>query len=254
MDEGWTRWLLDQYEFKYDTLHDADVRNTELSQYDAIIIPDQEPLHILHGHGPNRMPSAYTGGLGLEGALALEEYVQHGGTLITFDEASDFAIEQFGLPVKNVTKDLSSKQFFIPGSLIRTQVNTQHPLAYGMQPEVGASFNQSRAFETVFQDRTGEGGKEDIQKAPQPPVEIIARYAKKDLLMSGWALGEDKYIANKAAMVRVGHGKGNVILLGFRPQFRGQPRGTYKLIFNSIYSGTIQDFPEVKPAPEAEEE
>ena len=254
MDEGWTRWLLDQYEFEYDTLHDADVRNAGLSQYDAIIIPDQEPLHILHGHGPGTMPEEYTGGIGLDGALALEEYVKQGGTLITFDEASDFAIEQFGLPVKNVTKDLPSKQFFIPGSLIRTQINTQHPLAYGMQPEVAASFNKSRAFEIIFQDRTGEGGKEDIQKAPPPPVEVIAHYAKKDLLMSGWALGEDKYIAGKAAMVRVGHGKGEVILFGFRPQFRGQPRGTYKLIFNAIYSGTIQDFPEVKPALEAEEE
>jgi len=247
MDEGWTRWLLDQYEFVYDTLHDADIRNRKLSQYDAIIIPDQHPPHILHGHGPNRMPEEYTGGMGLEGALALEEYVKQGGTLITFDEASDFAIEQFGLPVKNVTKGLSAKQFFIPGSLIRTKVKTQHPLAYGMQDEVAASFNQSRAFEVVEQDRKGEGGNENIQHGPQPPVEVIARYAKEDLLMSGWALGENKYLANKAAMLRVRHGNGNVILFGFRPQFRGQSRGTYKLIFNSIFSGTISDFPEVNP-------
>ena len=254
MDEGWTRWLLDQYEFAYDTLHDADVRNTALSQYDVIIIPDQQPLHILHGHGLNRMPEEYTGGLGLEGALALEAYVKRGGTLITFDEASDFVIEQFGLPVNNVTKDLSSKQFFIPGSLIRTKVNTQHPLAYGMQEEVAASFNQSRAFEVVIQERKGEGGNEDIQPSPQPPVEVIARYAKNDLLMSGWALGEDQYIADKAAMLRVRHGEGNVILFGFRPQFRGQPRGTYKLIFNSIYSGTIRNFPTINTEVPAEEE
>jgi glutamine amidotransferase-like uncharacterized protein len=235
MDEGWTRWLMEQYAFAVDTLHDKDLLSKNLSTYQAIIIPDQETHEILNGHAPGTMPDVYTGGVGLEGTLALKKYVAQGGTLITFDGASDFAIEQFGLPVKNVVAGLTTQQFFIPGSLIRTNVDTKHPMAYGMQPEVAASFNNSRAFNVVKKVREGEGGKEETKLAPEPPVEIIASYAKKDLLMSGWALNENQYIAGKAAVVRVKQGNGHVVMFGFRPQFRGQPRATYKLIFNAIY-------------------
>jgi hypothetical protein len=251
MDEGWTRWLLDQYSFVYDTLHDADMRSADLSQYHTIIIPDQSPHDILHGHASNAMPEAYTGGMGLQGALALQQYVEQGGTLITFDEASDFAIQQFGLPVKNVTAGLSSRDFFIPGSLIRAVVQQGHPLTYGMQDTVAASFSRSRAFEVVRQSREGEGGKEDIEKAPEPPVETLVSYAKDDLLMSGWALGEKKAIGGKSAAMRVQLGEGDIVLFGFRPQFRGQPRGTYKLIFNAIYGSTIESLPLVQAEPQA---
>ncbi len=240
MDEGWTRWLLEQYAFDLDTLHDKDLLAKDLSTYQAIIIPDQESHEILNGHPAGTMPDPYVGGVGLEGTLALKKYVTGGGTMLTFDGASDFAIEQFGLPLKNVVAGLTSGQFFIPGSLIRTTIHTQHPLAYGMQPEVAASFNNSRAFDIVKKVREGEGGKEETKLAPQPPVEIIASYAKKDLLMSGWALNENQYIAGKAAVVRVKQGSGNVVLFGFRPQFRGQPRATYKLIFNAIYGSPAE--------------
>lgn len=234
MDEGWTRWLLNEYAFAVDTLHDKDLISRDLKMYQAIIIPDQEKLRILNGHMAGTMPDAYVGGMGLEGALAMKKYVLQGGNLLAFDAATNFAIEQFGLPVHNVVEDLSSQQFFIPGSLIRTTINTKHPLAYGMQPEVAASFNRSQAFEVIRKVREGEGGREKTKPAPEPPVEIVASYAKKDLLMSGWALNEDR-IAGKAAVVQVKQGQGLVTLFGFSPQFRGQPRGTYKLIFNAIY-------------------
>jgi len=239
MDEGWTRWLLESYGFPLDTLHDANIIGKNLSGYDAIILPDQSSREILHGHVPGTMPEAFVGGLGIEGTLALQQYVNHGGTLLTFDEASNFAISQLGLPVRDVTEGLTSQQFFIPGSLIRTTVDIRHPLAQGMQPEVAASFSRSRAFETIGQEREGEGGQEAIKEAPKPPVEMVASYAKKDLLMSGWALNEDKHIAGKGAVARVKQGDGQVILFGFRPQFRGQPRATYKLIFNALYEGAL---------------
>lgn len=243
IDEGWTRWILQNYHFAVDTLHDANIQNDDLSQYDAIIIPDQWPQGILHGHRVGEMPKKYTGGMGLEGATAISRYVKEGGTLLTFDSASDFAINQFGLPVRNVTEDLSTSEFFIPGSLIRMNVDTGHPLSHGMQDTVAASFSRSRAFEVIEQDTTGEGGVEDIADAPEPDVEIITRYAEDDLLMSGWAMGEDKYIAGKAAMMNVKYGDGQIILYGFRPQFRGQPRGTYKLIFNAILTSAMEEFP-----------
>ena len=239
MDEGWTRWLLKQFAFPVDTLHDASVQSMDLMAYDAIILPSQDADRLMNGHAKGTRPKDYTGGLSLEGTLALKKYVEEGGTLIALDAASDFAIEQFGLPVRNVVAETEPEQFFIPGSLIRTEIDTSNPIAFGMQEEAAVSFQRSRAFETIRLSNRGEGGKADLTRAPAPVVEIIARYAKEDILMSGWALGEDKYISGKAALLNIPMGAGNVVLFGFRPQFRGQPGGTYKLLFNAIHAATI---------------
>jgi hypothetical protein len=245
MDEGWTRWLLESYEFEVDTLHDADLATADLAAYDAVLLPSQDSEELLNGHAPNTMPAAYTNGMGLQGALALKTYVEHGGTIVALDEASDFAIEQFGLPVRNIVAGTPAQQFFIPGSLIKAEVNTNHPLAYGMQEEIATSFQRSRAFEVVRQNRTGEGGREETAQAPEPPVETVVRYAEDDLLMSGWALGEDR-IAGKGAMMNVQLGEGHVVLFGFRPQFRGQPRGSYKLLMNALQGATLDQLPAVE--------
>ena len=240
-DEGWTRWMLEQHEFDLDTLHNEEIRNSDLSVYDAIIFPSQSPDGILNGYREGARPPKFTGGVGAKGMFAVEQYVENGGVLIAFDAASDLFIDQYGLAVRNVTRDLSSNQFFIPGSLVRMRVNTNHALAWGMQDEVAASFARSRSFERYLKSRKGEGGNEDTPMPPDPDVEVVAHYAEKDILMSGWAMGEEKYLKNKAALLDVKHGSGHIILFGFRPQFRGQPRGTYKLIFNSIYMGAMED-------------
>jgi len=240
MDEGWTRWLLKEYAFDVDTLHDADIQSGDLTKYRAIVLPHQSTDRILNGHTPGTMPSQYVGGLGLEGTLALKKFVEQGGTLVALDGASDFAISQFGLPVRNVVKGLAPSSFFIPGSLVRLNVETDHYLAYGMQKEAAASFVRSRAFRVVTLSNKGEGGRADLKKAPAQPVEVVARYAREKILMSGWAHGEKKYIGGKAAVLNVRKGKGNIVLFGFRPQFRGQPRATYKLFFNALHSAAFE--------------
>ncbi|GLU43292.1 M14 family metallopeptidase [Allomuricauda sp. NBRC 101325] len=240
MDEGWTRFVMDEYEFDMDTLHDADIKTKDLSKYDAIIIPSQRPSSILHGNNTLDMPEQFTGGVGLDGSLALSNYVKEGGTLIAFDEASNFVIEQFGLPLSDATERADSKDFFIPGSLIKTGIDTTNPIAFGMKDTVSVSFNRSRAFVIDKQRKSGEGGTEDIKDAPAPEVEVIANYAAKGLLMSGWAMGEERYIAKKPALVKAKYGKGSAVLFAFRPQFRAQPRGTYKLIFNAIYEAASE--------------
>ena len=240
MDEGWTRFVMDEYAFEMDTLHDRDIQTADLSKYDVIILPSQRAESILHGNSILQMPEKFTGGIGLEGSLALSKYVKKGGLLMAFDAASNYVIEQFGLPLRDATEGVSSKSFFIPGSLIKTGIDTSHPLAFGMQDTVAVSFNKSRAFVIDKQRKKGEGGDEDIKDTPAPEVEVIATYAPKDLLMSGWAMGENKYIAKKPAMVKAKYGQGSVVLFAFRPQFRAQPRGTYKLIFNTIYEGAAE--------------
>lgn len=236
-DEGWTRWVLEQYDVPVEVLHDDDVQSGDLSQYTTIILPHHRSTEVfLSGHERGAMPAPFVGGLGLHGTRALEQYVEQGGTVLAFDRASRFAIQQFGLPVRDVTRGLSSDAFSVPGSLIRTVVNANHPLGYGMPDTVAASFTQSRAFEPVRQLHVQKGGG---VSSSVPPVEVVARYATDDLLMSGWARGAEQHIGGKAAMMRVRKGNGEVVLFGFRPQFRGQLRGTCKLLFNALHAATI---------------
>lgn len=241
MDEGWTRMVLESYAFDIDTLHDSDIRNKDLSSYTAILLPSQAPERLLHGHRTAMMPEIYTGGLGLEGTLALERYVTEGGTLVALDAASDYVIDQFGLPIENVVKGVSASEFFIPGSIVRLDVDHTHPIGYGMPPQPAASFVRSRAFSTIRRSNLQEGGRIELSLADPAPVDVIARYAEEDILMSGWALGEDRFLGGKAAVVRVGHGEGAVVLFGFRPQFRGQTRATYKLLFNALMMGNMPE-------------
>ncbi|MDP2956291.1 MAG: M14 family metallopeptidase [Longimicrobiales bacterium] len=233
-DQGWTLWLMEQYDFAVDTLHDADIRRGDLSAYDAIVLPNHPGQQILQGNAPGTMPDEYVGGVGTEGVTQLKRYVEGGGTLIAFDQATDLPMDHFGIPVRNAVAGLDPQEFFVPGSLIRTDVDTGHLFAAGMQGQVAAAFSQSRAFEIVTLPRSSEGGMETTPEAPAPAVEVVARYAEKDLLMSGWATGEQRHLAGRPAMVNVRLGSGNVVLFGFKPQFRGQPRGTYKLLFNAI--------------------
>jgi hypothetical protein len=246
MDEGWTRWLLDTYEFPLDTLHDGDVREGDLSRFDAVILPSQSPNDLLNGHVPGTMPEEYVGGLGVEGAAALKRYVIEGGTVLALDAASDFAIEQFGLPVRNAVAGVPVERFFIPGSLLGLSVNNTHPIAYGMPPDGAAFFVRSRAFRVIPPARTGD------QQAPEQPVEVVARYADKAVLRSGWALGGERYLAGKPAVLRVKQGQGDVVLIGFRAQFRGQPRNTFKLIFNTLHGATLQEMPGGTAATDAD--
>ena len=117
---------------------------------------------------------------------------------------------------------------------MRTEVDTSHPLAAGMEEELAASFVRSRAFDLVTISRQREGGQEQTMEPPELPIETIVTYSEQDSLMSGWALGEENYIAGKAALMRAPLGAGQVVLFGFRPQFRGQTRAAYKLLFNAL--------------------
>jgi hypothetical protein len=225
IDEGWIRWVLDQYGIPYANLRDADLRAGDLSGYDVIVLPAQPADAMLDGHAPGSMPERYVGGIGRDGAATLRRFVEGGGRVVAIDGATDFVMEQFGLPVSNALRGLSTDEFFIPGSLLRMTVETDHPLAQGVPREVSGSFvtrrgSQSRAFA--------------IAPGAEGSVEVVTRWAPDGLLLSGWALGEQEHLAGRPSMVRVGLGRGDVVLLGFRPQFRGQPRGTYKFLFNPM--------------------
>jgi len=227
MDEGWTRWLLEQFEFPYTSVFDRDVRGGNLrAKFDVILLPDATYDQMLNGLPAGSMPDAYTGGITARGVANLAEFVNQGGTLVAMDRAAELPLTAFTLPIRNVTANQRDTEFYIPGSILRITVDPTHPVAYGMPAEAAAFFIHSPAFAV--------GGPGSLIPAPAlPDVRIVARYPESNLLMSGWMLGEP-VIARRAAVVEAAVGKGRVVLLGFRSEHRGQTHGTYKLLFNSL--------------------
>lgn len=246
IDGGWTRWIFDNYEVSYDTLNNHQIQEGELLDYDVLVMPAATPGRIMQGHEAGTMPEEFTGGLGVEGALAIKEFVKEGGTVVSWDGTTDFLIEQLSLPVRNRLSGVTRDDFFIPGSLVQLKVDNTNPFGFGMQEEAGAWFvdrrgSQSRSFRIV------EPASSQDQKADPPAVEPIAWYPEEDILQSGWALGEDRYLAGNPAVVRAELGEGDVILIGVRPQFRAQPRATFNFIFNALWNSATHDLPAVEP-------
>ncbi|HKD91418.1 MAG TPA: M14 metallopeptidase family protein [Terriglobales bacterium] len=254
MDEGWTRWLLDQFEFAYTQIHDKDVRAGNLnSRFDVIIIPDEQPNAIANGlrnagggagsgaagsgessgggneaatqravaDNAGRIPEEFTGGLGSQGVEALKLFVAQGGTLITLNGASNFAIERLGVGARNVLQGVPNKDFYGPGSLLRVDVDTSNPLAWGMERDAAIWFEHGPAFAPSFQRAAGD-------------VMNVATYPAGNPLMSGWLLG-DQLLQGHSALIDAPLGQGHVVMFGFRPQYRGQSYGTFKLLFNALY-------------------
>jgi hypothetical protein len=156
--------------------------------------------------------------LGEDGVRCLTDFVESGGTLITLNEAADFAIHALQLPVRNILKRVNTKEFFCPGSLLQVNIDIRHPLGFGLSPEQAACVEGGQAFE--FTDAS---------------IRAPVHYSRGNLLLSGWLLGGE-LMEGKAAVLEVPKGAGKVILLGFRPQYRGQSYAMYPLFFNSLYS------------------
>ena len=244
IDEGWTKWVIENRSCidDHSPLDDKEIHAANLrAKYDTIIIPDQPRNAIVNGHRKGTMPDEYTGGLGDQGVKALREFVEAGGTLVCLNRASDFAIEQFKLPMRDVVDGLPRTDFYVPGSILRIELDTNDPIAKGMPKESIAWVENSPVFEVL---NTGSAGippamsaqreQKAAGEAPTLPVKVIAWYPKdRDPLLSGWLLGGDR-LKGKAALVEVTMGKGRIILFGFRPQYRGQSLATYPLFFNAI--------------------
>ena len=232
IDEGWTRLLLENFDFPYTTIMDEELKDGRLNRkYDVIILPNDSIYkmtgladndeHDFDYNRPEAFPPEYRSGFGEKGVEALQVFVKDGGTLLALGDAGELPVKKFKLPIRNVVADVPTTEFWSPGSTLRMNIDNQNPLAYGMPEEaVGLFLSGNDVYEVIPSEINHR-------------IKRVATYVERDILQSGWLLGE-KYIANKAAMVSVGHGKGTVILIGFRPQHRVQTHGTFKLVFNAL--------------------
>ena len=223
MDEGWTRYVFDTYRVPFTSLHDNDVKAGNLiAKYDVIIMPAQSAGSIVRGVG-SAYPDSLKGGLGEAGGAALTAFVEAGGTLLAFNEASEYAIETMKLPVKNALAGVRNTEFYAPGSIFAVEVDRTNPVAKTFNaPTPSVWFENSPAFDITD---------------PSQAVAVAKYAATGNSLLSGWLLGASK-LNGKAALVDVSKGKGHVMLFGFRPQYRGQSESTLPLIWGAILRGT----------------
>lgn len=220
MDEGWTRYIFDTFNVPYTSVRDADMRQGSLSsKFDALIFTSQAATQIINGNAAGTLPQEYTGGITEAGVKNLKEFVNNGGMLICFDNACDMAIKEFNLPLKNTLEGVRSSEFYCPGSIVALEVDNKHPIGSTLPSSLSAYFINSSAYTA----------------AADANVRVIARYAKENLLLSGWLLGENK-LSGQIALAEVNVGKGRIVLFGFRPQHRGQAWATLPFIWNALSS------------------
>jgi hypothetical protein len=256
MDEGWTRWVLEDYGFDYTTLHPQDIRaaNPEVpdsvvavpdslraawpphvaarapravarsplaGRFDVLLFTDQSAESLLDDSRARSLPPFYRVALGRDGLDAVWEFVRAGGTVVALGSAGDLFIEQWPIPVRDVSEGLSQDQLLIPGSIVRVQTDPTHPVAWGMPDTTYGYFIRSPFYSLTegFASQT---------------VAVPVRFPNAEIRASGWVRGE-QYVEGHAAAVEVGFaGGGRLILIGLRPQHRAQTHATFKLLFNAL--------------------
>lgn len=241
IDEGWTRWLLERYDFAPKSLTNAEVKKGLAGRYDTIILPDMTapgkarpgdtapaatttskysgPLaSLMDGFAPSQEPAPYAGGIGEDGAARLKAFVQQGGTLVALNNASDAVIDLFGLPVTNILRGLKGEQFFCSGALLQVNLTPGASTSGGLPASPIVMFERGPTFATK----------------PDFKGKVLASWTQDNPLRSGVII-HPEVIQGKAAALEVDYGKGKILLYGFRPQWRGQSHGAYKLLFNSLY-------------------
>jgi zinc carboxypeptidase len=231
MDEGWTRFLLEQYEIPFVNLANEDLQKGKFEQsVDVVLLPDVGAAMLRDGkpggdgaRSWTPLPAPYAGGIGKQGGERLAKWVRDGGTLVALDSAGEYAIELLELPARDVLEKVSEERFNCPGSMLRVLVDTSQPLGYGLRAEEAAYFASSPAFETRVPD-----GRFERRVAVRYPDD------EKDLLVSGYLKGGD-LLERRAAVVEFEVGKGRVVLLGLRVQHRAQPHRTFKLLWNALF-------------------
>ena len=236
IDEGWTRWLLEQYGFPYKVIMDKDILGGKLSEkVDVLIFANDYPC-IITGENIEEeltkrlkrpfvlppIPPEYRSGLGKEGVEKLKEFVNNGGVVVVFNRSCEFVINAFKLPIKDLSLELEPKEFFCPGSMMKVNVDVNHPLGYGMPRRAYVLFHYSPVLQIL------PNYNNDL-------YEVVLSYPERDIMQSGWLIGEN-YLSRKPAMISAKYGDGRIVLMAFRPQFRAQTHGTFKLLFNALYS------------------
>ncbi len=252
MPSGWIRWLFEQFEFPFTVVYPQQLDAGNLNAtFDDVVFPDgvlpnlsataatagpggDAPRGFGQQPAPDTIPEEFRSHLGRITAAktlpSLKSFVEAGGTLITIGGSSR-VYTAMNLPVRDAVTEVvrgkeqpvPSERFYVPGSLLRAQVDNTQPVAYGMPASVDVFYDNSPAFKAA-----PDAGMHGLQ--------TIAWYGSGNLLDSGWAWGQT-YLNDSIAIAQANVGKGKVLLFGPEVTFRGQPHATFKFLFNGVLYG-----------------
>ncbi len=239
IDEGWTRWILEQYGYAPISLYNADMRSGGLrDRVDVIILPDMRRQQLMDGFPDGIVPGQYAGGLGDEGSDNLRDFVRRGGTLVAFNQTAATLIPLLSLPVTNALEGLKSDKFFCSGALLRVELGSgDRPVTWGLPSEPIVMFETGPAFTT----QAGFHGA------------VLARYPKDSNPLESGLLLHPEAIEDKIAALEVPYGSGRIFLYGFKPQWRAQSHGTYKFFMNALYKYDQPPFAKPEPAEQKDQ-
>ena len=232
MDEGWMRYVFDTFGVPYVRVRNEQIRAGRLHEFiDVLVLPDVSARELDRGRAKGSIHEPYADGLAPEGAHAIAEFVRRGGTLITMDGSARWAIDLFQLPIEDVARAKDASEFSCPGSVLAAIPESDRTMfTFGLQPTLAVLFAGSSAFQIKKTDGKDKDLKDDSK------IDVLLRYAKSSLLLSGW-IKKPETIAGHAAWMRAQVGAGRVHLFAFRPHYRGWSQGTYNLLFRAILDG-----------------
>jgi hypothetical protein len=227
MDEGWLRWTLDHFKIPFVTVRNETLRAGELRDlFDVLVIPDVTRRSLDDGRELGSAPRELTGGLAPEGAIAIEAFVREGGKLVAWADSCSWVVDQFGLPVIEVTGESSGKGFLCPGSVLRGVVEPNRMTA-GLPHDVAVFFDSSKGWREMTKAEM------DKEQVTAKPVRTLLRYAPNRLLLSG-KIDQPDVIEGRSAWISARHGEGTIHLFGFSPHFRGWTQQTMHLLFRAL--------------------
>jgi hypothetical protein len=243
MPSGWVRFLFEQYEFPFDVVYPQTLDAGDLhAKYDLIVFPDGA-IRAGGGRGgefggqpkPEDIPAEWRSHLGTitpaKTFPQLRKFVEDGGEIVAWGSSASLG-QLLGLPIGNhlvemvngAERPLPTTKFYVPGSILRVAVDNTDPLAYGLEKQIDVFFNNNPVLELA-------------PNASLEGVRPVAWFDRREPLRSGWAWGEH-YLEGGAAAVEAAVGRGRLLLLGPEITFRGQPHGTFKFLFNSVFYST----------------
>jgi hypothetical protein len=249
MASGWTRWLLEQFEFPFEIIFAPRLDAGNLrDEYDVLIfvggaIPAEDrearsEFRFFAQPKPEEIPEEFRSRLGnvsvAKTVPQIRQFLEQGGTVLAIGSSTVIG-EHAGLPISNPLVDrqpdgtenrLPREKYYIPGSLLQAKVDPTEPLAFGMNERADFYFNNSPVF-TLQPEAAARG------------VRPVAWFDTPAPLRSGWAWGQN-YLEMTVAVLEAAVGKGKLFLYGPEIVFRGQPHGTFKLLFNGIFYGAAQ--------------
>jgi hypothetical protein len=237
------RHAFDTFELPYDLIYKERIRQGGLrAAYDVILIPNQGRggKGLVYDIEPKAgKPLAYkkddafpslgsygssddiTGGMGLEGVLELQKFVQEGGVLITLGSATFFPPD-FGL-TRTINATRPSGQFYAPGPIVEAEIlKTLHPIFYGYRDKkIPVRYANGPLLQVPEEQREGQ---------------VLLRFPGGDAsVLSGLMKGANE-IRNRPAIVDVPAetGAGRVVLFATNPCYRWQNHGEFGMLFNAI--------------------